>query len=132
MTQIHGRDLVAPRRRITLEGQTYDLAFNNRSARIAEDVYIDVYGVDPAKASYMNVISEASNGRHRAIQAIYYGALIAGGCDMPWDQFDANFTYAAVEGVKEIIMQALSDALPPDDPNAAGQPQDQKDGHGAG
>lgn len=129
--EIKGRDLTAPRRRMTLEGVTYELAFNNRSARIAEDVYADVYGVEDERGGYMAILGEASRGRLRALQAIYYGALIAGGATMPWDNFDRVFTLDSIEGVKEIIMAAVSDSLPPDDgKNMESQPG--TDGPGAG
>ncbi len=129
--QPHGRDLEAPVKYITLREDKYPLKFNNKAARIAEDVYQEIYG--KPEIGYYAIIDEASHSKHRALQAIYYGALIAGGTNMDWDTFDDLFTLTSIEGVAEVIMQALSESLPPADesaPNADSQPQ--SDGPGAG
>ena len=81
MTVTKGHDLASPVKTMTIDAQKYTLAFTNKAARIAEDIYADVYEVEGSKGGYMSILSEAANGRHRAIQAIYYGALIAGGCE---------------------------------------------------
>lgn len=129
-----GRDLAAPRQSITLDGQTYQLTFNNRAARIAEDVYEDIYN-RPDKG-YFDILDEAGKGKHRALQALYYGALCAGGASMSWEEFDRLFTIGSIDGVQELIMAKLSESLPPADeadPNADSQPAaTQDDGHGAG
>lgn len=129
--QPHGRDLDAPVKHITLGGVKYPLKFNNKAARIAEDVYQEIYG--KPEIGYYAIIDEASHSKHRALQAIHYGALIAGGADMDWDTYDDLFTLTSIEGVEEVIMQALSESLPPADetaPNADSQPQ--SDGPGVG
>ena len=127
-----GRDLTAPRCTVTLGGKAYQLAFNNRAARIAEDVYEDVY--HRADTGYFAILDEAGKSKYRAIQAIYYGALIAGGAEMSFDDFDALFTLASIDGVQEVIMAELSKSLPPEDktPNAVSQPATPDDGPGAG
>lgn len=129
---VKGRDLTAPNRTVTLGGETHQLTFNNRAARIAEDVYEDVYR--RADMGYFNILDEAGKGKYRAIQAIYYGALIAGGTPMSFEEFDAHFSLASIDGVQEIIMAELSKSLPPEDktPNANSQPTTPDDGHGAG
>lgn len=129
---IHGRDLDAPVQHITLDGVKYELKFNNRAARIAEDVYEEIYG--KPEIGYYAIIDEAARSKHRALQAIYYGALVAGGTAMDWDTFDEKFTLSAIDGVADIIMKALSESLPPVDesaPNAASQPMEDV-GPGAG
>lgn len=127
-----GRDLTAPKRAMTLGGKTYQLTFSNRAARIAEDVYEDVY--HRADVGYFAILDEAGKSKYRAIQAIYYGALIAGGASMSFEEFDALFTLSGIDGVQEIIMAELSKSLPPEDktPNADSQPTVPDDGHGAG
>lgn len=131
---VKGRDLIAPTKTLTLNGVTYQLTFNNKAARVAEDVYEDVYN-RPDKG-YFDILDDASKGKHRALQAIYYGALVAGGTAMSWEQFDADFRLSSIEGVEDLIMAELSKSLPPADgaaPNAAGQPPEtQDDGPGAG
>ena len=44
--QQRARDVSAPIQFITLDGTRYKLAFTNRAARVAEDVYEQVYGRD--------------------------------------------------------------------------------------
>lgn len=128
---VHGRDLDAPVQHLTLGEKQYELRFNNRAARIAEDVYESIYR--KPEIGYYAIVDEAAHSKHRALQAIYYGALVAGGTDMGWDEFDALFTLSSIEGVADVIMKALSDSLPPVDdsaPNADSQPQ--SNGPGAG
>lgn len=130
---VKGRDLAAPVESITLGGVTYRLRFDNRAARTAEDVYEDIYN-RPDKG-YYDILGEAQQGKHRALQALYYGALIAGGATMSWEEFDRSFTLGSIDGMEEIILAALSKSLPPADesaPNADSQPQTQDDGPGAG
>lgn len=130
---VKGRDLIAPAKTLTLDGVTYQLTFNNRAARIAEDVYEDVYK-RPDKG-YFDILGDASKGKHRAMQALYYGALVAGGTEMSWEQFDADFRLSSIEGVEDLIMAELSKSLPPADetaPNGASQLQTPDDGLGAG
>lgn len=120
---IHGRDLDAPVvQMLTLNGEKYELKFNNRAARIAEDVYEDIYG--KPEIGYYAIIDEAAHSKHKALQALYYGALVAGGTNMDWDTFDAQFTLSSIDGVADVIMKALSDSLPPADkasPNVESQ-----------
>jgi len=127
-----GRDLAAPAQQLTLDGVQYKLVFNNRAARIAEDVYEDVYK-RPDKG-YFDILGDAGKGRYAAMQALYYGALIAGGAEMTFAEFDSRFSLGSVEGVSEIIMRELSKSLPPEDtsPNADSQTGMPDDGPGAG
>lgn len=130
--EIRGRDLAAPAKTLTLAGETHQLVFNNRAARLAEDVYEDVYN-RPDKG-YFDILDEAGKGRYRAIQAIYYGALVAGGAVMSFEEFDARFSIGSIDGMQELIMAELSKSLPPEDksPNPARQPATPDDGPGAG
>lgn len=128
---VHGRDLDAPEQYLTLGDEKYMLRFNNKAARIAEDVYESIYR--KPEIGYYAIIDEAAHSKHRALQAIYYGALLAGGTQMEWDEFDSKFTLSSIDGVADIIMKALSESLPPVDdasPNVNSQPQ--SDGPGAG
>ena len=40
-TIMKGRDVAAPVKQLTFMGQRYAMKFNNRAARIAEDIYAD-------------------------------------------------------------------------------------------
>lgn len=109
---VRATDLTAPERTMTLNGTTYRLVFSNAAARYAEDVYADEYGLEPKKCNYLSILQEASGMRLRAMQAIFYGALRAGGCLMPWAKFDELFTYEAIDGFKEALLAAVGDSLP--------------------
>lgn len=104
-----GRDLSQSARAITIEGVRYTLKFNNRAARIAEDIYADEYGRD---IGYYAILEEAAKHRHGALMAIYYGALVAGGQDMSWEFFDDAFTLNSIEGISDIIQQGIAESLP--------------------
>ena len=132
--QTRGRDMAAPARTITLDGVAYKMVYNNFAARVTEDVYEDVYH-KPDKGYYA-ILDEAGHGKHRALQALCYGAIVAGGAEISWEDFDRLFSLAAIEGIDAIIMDALSKSLPPTDdddaPNAGSQPAGTDDGPGAG
>lgn len=104
-----GRDMAAPIRHLTLDGERYTLAFSNQAARVAEDVYEQQYGQD---VGYGDILTQLSRGKYKAIMAVLYGALVAGGAQMDWATFDATFRLASVEGVREIIVQGVAASLP--------------------
>lgn len=109
--QQRARDISAPIQFITLDGQRYKLAFTNRAARLAEDVYEQVYGRD---VGYTEILKALSNFKYKAVMAVFYGALIAGGVEMDWETFDNLFKLDSIEGIREIIVQGVVDALPRD------------------
>lgn len=104
-----GRDLAQSIKHLTIEGVRYELKFNNKSARITEDVYANEYGRD---IGYFSIMDEAANHRHSALMAIYYGALVAGGSAMTWEEFDENFKLAGIEGVADVLRAGLKESLP--------------------
>lgn len=110
-----GRDLVAPAQTVTLNGITYQLKWCNKQARITEDVYADQMGRD---VSYMEILQDLEKRKHRAMQACIYGALIAGGAVMTWEEFDASFNYLAIDQLRDAVRQAVLDTLP--DPETSG------------
>ncbi|MEG1358380.1 MAG: hypothetical protein RSE23_01825 [Clostridia bacterium] len=125
-----GRDIAAPELALLLGGERYVLKFSNRAARIAEDVYADQFGKD---LGYYVILQEAAQFKHCALQAIYYGALCAGGADMPWDTFDELFSVASIEGMGDIIHKALAQSMPEPDPkNARPTPRKMSAFHGRG
>lgn len=109
--QQRARDISAPIQFITLDGQRYKLAFTNRAARVAEDVYEQVYGRD---VGYTEILKALSNFKYKAVMAVFFGALIAGGAEMDWETFDNLFKLDSIEGIREIIVQGVVDALPRD------------------
>jgi len=110
---VRGRDLDAPEMFISLGGQRYRLRFNNKATRVAEDVYEDVFGKD---LGYYLILKEAANFKHRALQALYYGALIGGGNEMTWEEFDRLFSVSAIDGMSDVIQKAIARSLPEADP----------------
>lgn len=109
--QQRARDVSAPIQFITLDGTRYKLAFTNRAARVAEDVYEQVYGRD---VGYTEILKALANFKYKAVMAVFYGALVAGGAEMDWETFDNLFKLDSIEGIREIIVQGVVDALPKD------------------
>lgn len=109
---VRGQDLAAPVKSVTLEGTRYELKFSNRAARIAEDVYAEQYGKD---ASYLDILKDMTALKHRALLALVYGALIAGGADMPYEDFEDKFTYDCIDGLRELIKEGVFEGLPEPD-----------------
>lgn len=104
-----GRDISAPIEQITINGQPYKLLFNNYAARIAEDVYEQYYGKD---VGFGDILKGIARGKYSACMALFYAAMIAGGADMPWPEFDQNFKLDSIEGIRDIIMRGVEKALP--------------------
>lgn len=107
-----GRDVSAPLTHITLNGQRYPLAFTNQAARVAEDVYESVYGKD---VGYAEILVALGKFKYKAVMAVFYGALVAGGADMSWEDFDATFKLDSVDSIRDIIVKGVTDALPKPD-----------------
>lgn len=110
------RDISAPIDHVTLDGVRYPLVYNNSAARVTEDIYEDVFKRDKP---YGEILKELAAGKWRAIMAIFYGALIAGGTDMSWEEFDAKYTLDAIDGIQEMVQRSIARALPDPDPKAA-------------
>lgn len=85
------------------------MVFNNHAARVAEDVYEQYYGQD---VGYGEIIQRIAKGKYAAIMALFYGAMVAGGCDMEWPEFDEKFKLDSVDGIRAIIMRGLEKSLP--------------------
>jgi hypothetical protein len=60
-------------------------------------------------------MQELAGQKYRALQAIMYGAMVAGGSDITWDEFDAKFKTTSLGGFAELIQQATLDTMPEDD-----------------
>lgn len=109
MNNQRGRDMSAPITHITLNGTRYKLAFTNMAARVAEDVYEQQYGQD---VGYANILAALTKFKYKAVMAMLYGALIAGGTSMSWDEFDAAFKLDSIDGIRDIILKGVVDSLP--------------------
>ena len=109
MQNQRGRDMAAPVNAITLDGKRYALVFSNMAARVAEDVYEQQYGQD---VGYADILAALTKFKYKAVMAVFYGALVAGGTDMSWDEFDATFKLDSIPGIREIITKGVVDALP--------------------
>lgn len=106
---VRGQDMAAPVQAVTLSGVRYPLKWCNRTARLAEDVYEDVYGRD---ADYMQILRDLTQHKYRALQACVYAAMIAGGAEMTFEDFDAAFSYDSIDGVREQVQNAVLRMLP--------------------
>lgn len=109
MQNQRGRDVAAPVNEITLDGKRYALVFSNKAARVAEDVYEQQYGQD---VGYADILAALTKFKYKAVMAVFYGALVAGGTDMSWEEFDATFKLDSIPGIREIITKGVVDALP--------------------
>ena len=108
-----GQDIASPVQTVTLDGTTYQLKFSNKSARIAEDIYNEQYGRD---VNYLDILKEMAAFKHRALLAVVYGALIAGGAQMTYDEFEDAFTYDSIDALRDAIKKGVFDALPEPEP----------------
>ena len=115
---IRGRDMSAPIEHIDFHGERVPLKFNNRAARIAEDVYASEYGRD---VGYYDIIAEVAVPKHRAIMAVVYGGMVAAGSAVTWEDFDENFHLTDVPGVSDAILRGTMASLPTDDPDDDGK-----------
>lgn len=104
-----GRNVSAPVQHVTLNGTRYTLVFNNKAMRIAEDVYSEQYGKD---MGFFDIVTELQHKRYRAIMAIVFSALRAGGLEMSWEDFDKTFTLASLDAVRQAVQAGILAALP--------------------
>lgn len=109
---IKGREVAAPVTHVTFNGQRYPMIFNNRAARIVEDIYEEKYGRD---IGYYGVLAEMAVPKHRALMAMIYGAITASGAEISWEDFDENFKLSDVDGVTEAIRKGVVQSLPDED-----------------
>lgn len=109
MQNQRGLDVSAPVKHIELNGQRYALAFTNKAARVAEDVYEQAYGKD---VGYAEILAALTRAKYSAIMAVFYGALVAGGTDMSWKDFDDAFKLDSIPGIKELVIKGVIDSLP--------------------
>lgn len=115
---IKGRDIGAPIEYIEFRGERVPLKFNNRAARIAEDIYAGEYGRD---VGYYDIIAEMAVPKHRAMMAIIYGGMVAAGSAVTWEEFDEHFRLTDVPGVTETILRGTMASLPTEDPDDDGK-----------
>lgn len=108
------KDVTAPIRHLTIDGETYELVFNNRFIREVETVYDADYGSPkPAPVAF----AEAREGMIRAIYALFYAAARSGGLKMTFADFEEHFSLTDVEGVQEILARGIAEALPEPEKN---------------
>ena len=107
--ETRAKDVVAPVEFITIDGVRHRMVFNNRMARIAEDVYERQYGRD---IGYVEILQQVAKRKYAAIMALMYAGMAAGGAKMEWDEFDTKFKLDAVDGIYDAIMRGVQGALP--------------------
>lgn len=113
MAKTKGRDVAAPTRSVVWNGVEYRMVFSNQTARIVEDVYEQRYG--RPDMGYYDALNELSAPKHRALMAFAYAAIVAGGGEVAWDDFDEGFTLDAFAGLTDMIREAVIESLPEDD-----------------
>lgn len=105
-----GRDVAAPERAIIWNGKRYVLTFNNRTARLVEDIYDQHMG--RGDLGYYDAMNELAVPKHRALMAFMYAAIVSGGGDVAWEDFEKDFRLDDIEGMAAAIRTAVADSLP--------------------
>ena len=108
-TEIKGRDISRPVDSMELDGVTYPLAFDTNAMRVAEDVYDLQYHRND---SFLVIVQHLAAGRIGAIMAVLYGALISGGLEISWKEFNSKFKLTDIPGFKDMLMANVRKALP--------------------
>lgn len=111
---VRAQDVDAPEQVLTLNGCRYRLRYDNRSARIAEQVMSNEMG---EVVGFLDIVDRMLKGSYTATMAIFYGAVcsyqhMSGEARMDWDEFDDQFDYSCIPGVQERVMAAVADYLP--------------------
>ena len=112
-----GRDVGAPKRHVRFGDTEYELVFNNFTAMTVEDIYDERYG-HPEKG-YYDVLTELAVPKHRALMAVAYAAILAGGGKVTWEEFAEKFQLTDIVGLRETLQGAVLESLPEDDGKAA-------------
>ena len=107
---VKGADVSAPVRHVKFDGAEYPMVYSNRTARIVEDVYAEEYG--HPELGYYDVLSELVVPKHRAVMALAYAAIRAGGAEVTFSDFDERFLITDIEGMRESMQAAVLATLP--------------------
>ena len=112
---LRGVDISRPMDHIELAGESYPLAFDLASMRVAEDVYELQYG---RNLNFADIVRHLAAGKLGAVMAVLYGALLSGSRDnaekepMTWADFSEKFKLTSIPGVRELLMKNVQAALP--------------------
>lgn len=112
---LRGVDISRPMDHIELAGESYPLAFDLASMRVAEDVYELQYG---RNLNFADIVRHLAAGKLGAVMAVLYGALLSGSRDnaekepMTWAEFSEKFKLTSIPGVRELLMKNVQAALP--------------------
>lgn len=110
ITPIKGQDMSAPVRHIRWNGKEYPMVFSNRAVCVAEDIYAEVY--DHPEMGWYDIIREVSVPKHRALLAVAYASLRAGGADVEWPQFVETFRMADLMAATDKIADGIAQSMP--------------------
>ncbi len=114
-SEVMGRDISRPVETMELDGVTYTLVHDLNSFRVAEDVYELQYG---RNVNFGEIATHLAAGRIGAIMAVLYGALVSGGMQMAWKDFNAKFRLTDIPGFKGQMLANVRKALPEVDEKA--------------
>lgn len=103
-------DMGARELELDFDGKRYCVPFNNAAMRVAEQVYEDAF--ERPEADWTVILKDLLNGKFRAVQAVYFGALHAAHKEISWEEFDEKFSMGDVPAVAEVFAKAVSSALP--------------------
>ena len=105
-----GRDVAAPERFVKFGDKEYKFVFSNATARMVEDIYDERYG-HPEKG-YYDVLNELAVPKHRALMAVAYAAIVAGGGEVTWEEFEERFQLTDIVGLREALQAGVLESLP--------------------
>lgn len=97
-------DMGARELELDFDGKRYCVPFNNAAMRVAEQVYEDAF--ERPEADWTVILKDLLNGKFRAVQAVYFGALHAAHKEISWEEFDEKFSMGDVPAVAEVFAKA--------------------------
>lgn len=110
---VKGRDLRANVKYITINGERLKMVFSNWAYMMVEDLYEEEFGKD---IGFEAVLKEATKGKLKAVTALTYCALKAGGNVLPeFTEFAQGFDLEAMATITGEVMEGVKDSLPEPD-----------------
>ena len=117
--EILARDITRPVDSMELDGEKLPLAFDLNCFRVAEDVYELHYD---RSLNFGQIVTQLADGKIGAVMAVLYGALVSAGNEIKWSEFSKKFRLIDIPGVKEMVMERVTQSLPETDGTAGNPP----------
>lgn len=109
---VKARDLRAATKYITIGGVRLRMLFNNYAYYLAEDIYDREFGRD---IGFEAIIADASAGKIRALLALVYATVKAGGNEEKlgtFQYFMENFDLEDMKSISADVIEGISETLP--------------------